>query len=763
MAVAKRNPPDRRRMPGRAGWAGLTGWAILGLGALSTGIWAGWAMAGPAAVPMPHSRPVPAAQAAPAAPKSSTPVPLPRKRPITAKMATAFAETTLGLRGPVFASHPTVKPWIRPAKGAFSVAPTSETSSADLASLKQVIEAAQKGHDSDADKAEATIKDPVARTLAEWVILRSNDTNPGFQRYADFIKNHPDWPHATLFARRAEAALWNDGIEDATVLDYFSQRHPISAKGRYVLAHALLAKGDKAGAAALVRHAWRYQDCSEAVESKVLDMFGGMITPEDNKVRMAQRFYRHDAEAGLRAAHRLGGSELAIARAWAAVLAHSRHAHARLNAVPEGARDDPGYIFARARWLIRKDEYEAAARLMARAPREAGPLIDSDAWWRERRILVRALLDKHDPKTAYRVAVEAATPSRNVYRVGKYFTAGWIALRFLHDAKTAAALFAHIAPGTNNPFALSRGKYWQGRAAEAMHEKAKAKGFYKEAAKYTITYYGQLARARLKLRTLALRGPLKFTEAQKKQLAKLEIVRAAALLFKLDKRDLLATMYASLGESGRDVAALATLATLADEHTDPRAALLLAEGAVRHGLPLDYYAYPVAGLPDYKPIAAPIGRAMTYAIARQESHFHQKVVSSAHAMGIMQVTPEAGRDTARRYKVHYNRKRLLSDPVYNMQMGTAEISHLLQYFHGNYLLTASAYNAGLGRTRQWMGVYGDPRDRKVDPVDWVERLPYSETRNYVQRILENLEVYRARFAGNARLLIEADTTRGAAK
>jgi len=763
MAVAKRKPLDRRRVPGRASSAGPMGWAILGLGALSAGIWAGWAMAAPAAVPVPHPRPVPVATTAPATPKAPAPVPLPRKRPITARMATAFAETTLGLRGPVFARHPAVKPGERPTKGAFAVAPTSETSAADLAALKQVIDAAQKGHDSDADKAEAAIKDPVAKTLAEWVILRSNDTSPGFQRYANFIKNHPDWPHANLFARRAENALWNDGIEDATVLDYFSQRHPITAKGRYALAHALLAKGDKAGAAALVRHAWRYQDCSEAVESKVIDMFGAMITPEDNKVRMAQRFYQHDTEAGMRAAHRLGGSELAIARAWTAVLKRSRHAHARLDAVPKSARHDPGYIFARARWLISKDKYDEAARLMRQAPREAGPLIDSDAWWRQRRILVRDLLDKHDPKSAYRVAVEAVTPSRNVYRVGKYFTAGWIALRFLHDAKTAATLFAHIAQGTKNPHAIARGKYWQGRAAEAMGQKAKAHAFYKEAAKYTITYYGQLARARLNVHELGLRGPLKFTAAQKKQLAKLEIVRAAKLLFKLDERDMLASMYASLGETGRDVAALATLAELAGEHKDPRAMVLLAESAVRHGLPLDYYAYPVTGLPDYKPIAAPIGRAMAYSIARQESHFHQKVVSSAHAMGIMQVTPEAGRDTARRYRVHYNRHRLLSDPVYNMQMGTAEISRLLSYFHGNYLLTASAYNAGLGRTRQWMAIYGDPRDPKVDPVDWVERLPYSETRNYVQRILENLEVYRARFAGNARLLIEADLTRGAEK
>ncbi len=765
MAVAKRNPPVRRGGPGRADWAGLKGWAILGLGALSAGIWAGWVLAAPAAVPVPRPRPAAAAKAAPAVPKppAQPAVPLPRKRPITARMATAFAEKTLGLRGPVFASHPDVKAGERPAKGAFAIASTAETSPADLAALKQVIEAAQKGHDSDADKTEATIKDPVARTLAEWVILRSNDTSPGFQRYADFTKNHPGWPHATLFDRRAENALWNDGIEDATVLDYFSQRHPITAKGRFVLAHALLAKGDKAGAAALVRHAWRYQDCSEAVENKVLDMFGKLITPEDNKVRMVQRFYRHDTEAGLRAAHRLGGGDLAIARAWAAVLAHSRHAHARLNAVPKSARDDPGYIFARARWLIRKDKYEEAARVIARAPRAPGPLINSDAWWRERRILVRALLDKHDPKSAYRVAVEAVTPSRNVYRVGKYFTAGWIALRFLHDPKTAATLFAHIAQGTKNPHAVARGKYWQGRAAEALGRKAEAQGFYREAARYTVTYYGQLARARLGLRDLALRGPPKFTDAQKKLLARIEIVRAAKLLFALDERDMLASMYASLGESGRDVAAMAALAELAGEHKDPRAMVLLAESAVRHGLPLDYYAYPVTGLPDFKPIAPAIGRAMAYSIARQESHFHQKVVSSARAMGLMQVTPAAGRDTARRYRVHYSRHRLLNDPVYNMQMGAAEISHLLRYFHGNYLLTASAYNAGLGRTRQWMGIYGDPRDPKVDPVDWVERLPYSETRNYVQRILENLEVYRARFAGNARLLIEADLTRGGGK
>jgi soluble lytic murein transglycosylase len=188
--------------------------------------------------------------------------------------------------------------------------------------------------------------------------------------------------------------------------------------------------------------------------------------------------------------------------------------------------------------------------------------------------------------------------------------------------------------------------------------------------------------------------------------------------------------------------------------------VLLGSGAYGRGLPLDYYAYPVVGLPHYSPVAPPIESAVAYSIARQESHFNQKVVSSAKAMGLMQVTPEAAKDTARRFKVTYDRKRLLSDPVYNMQMGAAELSNLLHYYNGSYLLTFAGYNAGMGRVRQWIAAYGDPRDSKIDPVDWVERLPISETRNYVMRIMENLQVYRTRFGGSQKLVIDADLRRG---
>ncbi|MGE5534308.1 MAG: lytic transglycosylase domain-containing protein, partial [Acidobacteriota bacterium] len=215
-----------------------------------------------------------------------------------------------------------------------------------------------------------------------------------------------------------------------------------------------------------------------------------------------------------------------------------------------------------------------------------------------------------------------------------------------------------------------------------------------------------------------------------------------------------------LEQSATDIAGMAVLGELAGRYGDGRAMVLLGKAALGRGLPLDYYAYPIVGLPDYKPVGPPISPTVAYSIARQESHFNQKVVSPAHAMGLMQVTPEAAIDTAKRYKVRYNRSRLLNDPVYNMQMGAAELGNLLQYYRGSYLLTFAGYNAGRGRVKQWIEAYGDPRDPGVDPVDWVERIPFSETRNYVERIMENLQVYRARFGGSRNVLIEADLRRG---
>jgi len=731
------------------------------LGAAAT-LAAGPVLAAPDPLPRPRPDAVAAAPSIMVAANAASSVPLPRKRPPAASSGhKAYAQAAVGLRGTLFASRATIKSMVRPVAGPFAVATTTSTSDADMAALKRVLVATRKGRDNDADAAKNVIDDPVAHKLAEWMILRSHNTTPDFRRYADFIKDNPDWPHVPLFRRRAENALWNDGVDDDVVRDFYARNEPSTAKGRYILAKVLLAKGDKAGATGLVRYAWRYQDCSEAVEREVLDNFGSLITRADHKARMEKRFYEDDIEAGMRAARRLGGADLAIARARTAVIRNRSNALALLNKVPVSARHDAGYIYARAVALQRKDKPDESARLLAGAPKDRELQVDADQWWRLRRLVARDLLDKGDYKAAFRVANDAVLPESENYRAGKYFLAGWIALRYLHDPKTAAALFENIDKGTDNPHAISRGGYWRGRAAEALGRHADAKEFYAQAAKHSITYYGQLARARLGLKDLGLIGPPEFTPQELEVFGNLEVVRAAKLLYELDERDMLASFYAELGTSGTDLAGMATLGELAIKQDDARSVVLLGRFAHERGMPMDYYAYPVIGLPDYKPIAPPVEKAMTYAIARQESHFNQKVVSSAHAMGLMQVTPIAGKDTARRFKVRYSRSRLLKDPVYNMQFGAAELSWLYNYYD-SYVLTFAGYNAGFGNVRRWMGIFGDPRDPKIDPVDWVERIPYSETRNYVMRVMENLQVYRARFEGSTKLLIEADLHHGVA-
>src|SRR5215467_6508266 len=719
-------------------------------------------------VPLP--RPLPAIHtgkqeaaipAKPALPAAS----VPHQRPTSANHdnkggLSSFAQANVGLHGAIPETRGFFKPLARPTAGPFAIAPTTATSEADIAAVKGVIEAARKGKEADANATEASISDPVARKLAEWIILKSDNTNPSFQRYAAFVEANPSWPHSPLFRRRAENALWNDGVDDRTVRAFFARQQPVTAKGRYMLARTLLAQGDREGAAALVRYAWRNDDASAEVEKRVLEMFGGMLTSADHKARMEQRFYADDVAAGLRASERLGGDQVTIGKARAAVLRRAGNAKALLDAVSASAQSDAGYIFARVQWLRLNNKPEDAGRLVLTAPKNPEALYNLDQWWLERRLLVRQLLDGHDAHAAYSVARDAAPPMKGFYRVDAHFTAGWVALRYLHDPKTAAAHFARISEGTESPHALSRAGYWQGRAAEAMNQHEQARAFYESAAQYTATYYGQLARARLGLKDLGLRGPPVFTPQEHNVLSNLEVVRAVQILYALGERDMIASIFAELGESGADIAGLAILGELAGKNGDGRAMLLLGEYAYARGLPLDYYAYPTIGLPDYQPIAPPIETAVAYSIARQESHFNQKVVSSAYAMGLMQVTPAAGIDTAAKYKVTYNRDRLLKDPVYNMQMGAAELSNLFGGYNGSYILTFAGYNAGRGRVKQWIAAYGDPRDPRVDPVDWVERIPISETRNYVARIMENLQVYRARFGGGSRLVIEADIKRG---
>jgi len=639
-----------------------------------------------------------------------------------------------------------------------AVAATASTSRADMDALENVIELVRKHKPDDATQAEATISDPVARKLAEWIVLRSDNNNATVERYRAFITANPSWPSQTFLRRRLEAALWDDHRDDQVVWSWFENESPISAKGRFVLAKAMLARGDRANAERLVREAWRSDPMSEDTETSALEMFGPLLSAGDQKARMDALLYTTENEAAaMRAAKRLGAGYVALAKARLAAVRKAPNAKTLLDAVPHELHSDTGYLFSRIQLLRRDENYAEAAQLMLGAPKDPARLHNLDEWWIERRLLSRKMIDSGEYRSAYVIARDAALPTRDIYKTEQEFTAGWIALRFLNDPQSAAQHFARIGVGSVNPTTLARGGYWQGRAAEAAGRMQEARAAYTAAAEQSTSYYGQLARAKLGMPRLELNDA---PAPRSRGVDRLEIVRAVQLLFDLDEREMAIPIFADAGENG-DPDALVGLGELTARQGYARGMLLVGKAALNRGLPFDVYAYPVTGIPSFSAIGPDVEKSVIFAIARQESAFNQGDVSPAQAYGLMQVTPEAGRYVCKRAGVAFDLNRMKTDSAYNAALGAAELGGLMEDFRGSYIMTFAAYNAGRGSLKKWIDRYGDPRDPKVDAVDWVELIPFAETRNYVQRVMENLQVYRTRFGGGTRLQIEADLRRGA--
>jgi len=631
--------------------------------------------------------------------------------------------------------------------------PASADLPPDVAAAKQAIDLVRQHSPEEATRLAATIDDAGVRKLVEWVLLREPESTAGFDRYAAFIRANPEWPSMSLLRRRAEARLWQERRDAATVRG-FTDGDPVSPAGRLALARVLLGEGDLAGAVREVRSVWRSAELSADMEATVLDAFRDALTPADHVVRMDRRIGAKDLGGAMRAAKRLGSDEIAIVKACSAAEAGSDKAKDQLDQVPDGVRHDLGYALCRLHWLMHTKDVAAATQLVLAVPHEELRHQDTDEWWRELRLLARRLLDLGDAKAAYQVVRKAAAPANPYYRAEFHFTPGWIALRFLGDPATALEHFEHIDQGIDDPIVRARAAYWRGRAAEAAGRLDVMRAQYQAAAQYPTAYYGQLARARMGIGEIELRhpplGPLMRNGR--------EIVRAVEILYEIGERDLVRSFMNDLAAGSNDCGVLAALGQLAADHNDAQAMLLLGKTALAHGLPMDPYAFPNIGVPAYSPVGPHLDRSIIYSVVRTESAFNPQDMSPAKAVGLMQVTPEAGRDTAKRFGVTYDWQRLVSDQPYNTQMGAAELAALFKEYRGSYIMTFAGYNAGRGRVQQWVAQHGDPRDPKVDAVDWVERIPIAETRNYVQRVMENLRIYGVRF-GAAIVTVEPNLHR----
>ena len=543
--------------------------------------------------------------AAAAAPK----VPLPKPRPIarnvvpkTTPVATAAAQNAapIALNAPVAPvlapatrQHAALPPPPRRPVTPAAIAATSSTSQADIEALESVIELVRKHKSADATQVQAAISDPVAKKLAEWIILRSDNNGASVERYRAFIAANPSWPSQTFLRRRLEAALWDDRRDDAAAWSLFENELPMSAKGEFALAKAMIARGDRANAERLVREAWRAIRCRRiprARRSTCSARCSRRATTRRGWISCSTAPSTRRQHARRQAARRR--SRRARRRRASPPYEKAANTKALLDAVPRELHGDPGYRLRKIQLLRREEKFAEAAQLMLSAPKDPARLHNLDEWWIERRLLARKMIDVGEYRTAYLIARDAALPARDIYKTEQEFTAGWIALRFLNDPATAAQHFARIGVGSVNPTALARAGYWQGRAAEAAGRAQEARTAYARAAEQSTSYYGQLARAKLGLPQIELNGDPGRAGARRR--AARDRPRGATALRSSTSAKSRSRSSAILGENG-DPDALIGLGELTARYSDARGMLLLGKAALNRGLPFDFYAYPVIG------------------------------------------------------------------------------------------------------------------------------------------------------------------------
>ncbi len=577
--------------------------------------------------------------------------------------------------------------------------------------------------------------------ILQWRHLREQ---PGaFAEYLDFLTRHPDWPGLTLLRKKGEAAI-TDGLSPDLVISFFAADLPQTGKGSLALARALMARGDGGAAVAEAVRGWRSVPMDAATEAAFLADYGTALA-DHHGGRMAAMLWAGLLDDARRMLPLVSEGTRAVAEARIALQEDGKGVDALIRAVPEKMKGSAGLAYDRFRWRIARDSYADAGSLMLERSDSAESLGDPSAWADWRRRLARKELREGSAARAYKMAARHRLTGGDDYQDLEWL-AGYIALQGLGDADTALAHFDRFAAGAEGPISRARAGYWRGRAYEALGRTADAQAAYAEGARYQTAFYGLLSAEKVGLPlSPALAGGEAYPDWKAAAFASSSVFKAGRLLMAAGDRQLAARFFLQLAEglSGEDIGALCGLALAADE---PYIGLVLAKAAADKGVIWPSAYFPLVGL-DH--LSLPVPTELTLSIARRESEFNPAAASAAGALGLMQVMPETGKMMAAKVGVSFDRGKLSSDFDYSATLGSAYLQDLVDEFGTSPLLVATGYNAGPGRSRKWIGLFGDPRAQGVDPVDWVESIPFQETQTYVMRVAESLPIYRARLSGQA--------------
>ncbi|THD75299.1 MAG: lytic transglycosylase domain-containing protein [Phenylobacterium sp.] len=631
---------------------------------------------------------------------------------------------------------------------------TGTLSASDVSLIRRAIDSARHGDVNGAHAAMGGITDPLARQVATWALVDADGDSLSFYEVAAAKRDLADWPHAQRRDLAAERLIAASGQPPAQIVQFFAGDPPDTPQGAMALASAYRALGRTAEAATLIKHWWRDKSFDADTQRTMLARFGDVLTADDHARRVDILLYNPSSMAARDLFPLLAADQLQAAEARLALKTNASNASELAAALPASVAGNPGVIFERAAYMRRHNLDGLALAMVKDFPRDIATPEQAKAVWEERHQLILTALRSGDARAAYAAADSGMTFGTEC--ADAEFYAGWIALTKLNDPDSAARHFATIDRIGVSPITRARALYWEGRAAEARHDKSTADGFYEAAAVHNTTFYGQLAGEKLG-RKLILASDPEITAADRARFEARPAVQATRLLYDLGYRDLYKAFVLNLDDLLGSTQEEALLIDLARGYGDQDLSMKAARGAAQHGFILPQRAYPVRTPPQVADGAEP---ALVLGITRQESGFDPYVRSGVGARGMMQLMPSTASVLARRMGVSYA-PGMLDEPDYNMRLGSTFLGKLVDQFSGSYVMAVAAYNAGPGRPTQWATYCGDPRNGSADPVDFIECIPFSETRNYVMRVMEGMQVYRAKMNGGvAPITLSADLRRG---
>jgi soluble lytic murein transglycosylase len=646
---------------------------------------------------------------------------------------------------------PSLKPDLVPA--------SSVVSTSDARILRDAINAAERGSWSDVRLQETQARDAVVRKLIRWLRGRS-DPRMSFDELSSLLVEQGDWPFMRGVQIRAEDAISGSVLLDPQRIAWFeSMGGPASGDGRIALAEAYRRSGQREEAIPHVRDAWHGNTLDNATTRMVIGEYGSDLTREDHQKRADFLLWTNQRTAATRLKDYVGSDWARLIDARYRLQARAAGVDAAVDAVPSSLQSHPGLLFDRAQWRRKAGQgRDSYVSLLRRIDGAEIPAAGRDDLWDARHGLIRTFLKEREFQTTYDLAANHGMSSGGDFAEAAW-VAGWTALRHLNRPDDAMKHFRDLENGTTTPISQARAHYWQGRAFEAKGDNGAALQKFEQAAQYPYVYYGQLAAEKVGLTQLFLESETEISDAQRAAFNDRDQVKALKLLAENGQSNEFRQFAFNIDNMLESEAEYLMLSQIANEYLYPEVGVRGAKAGLAKSIIAPQAVFPI---PDHELQREPrVEKAVIYALARQESEMNPSAVSHANARGLMQFIPSTARAEAAKIGLPYKTSWLTDDPGYNMTLGGSHLDTLLGQFNGSYIMAAAAYNAGASRPRRWMQEYGDPRTGEIDVIDWVEFIPFAETRNYVQRVLENTQVYRQRIEGGpVEMRLSEDLNRG---